>query len=151
MVDSGGRRGHAGKIVLIVVACVLVVAVAIGGIAAKYHHDQEQWMRSVAYSKEADKIFRKTLKKMDPKAFTPQGVIRSYTIDERKITHNPMGGIDVTAYVNNDQSLYVFFTLERNGGTGPLEDGGGGNSAKLEKMLDKAYPHLHQGSGGEAD
>lgn len=130
-----GKRG--GKIALIVVACVLAVAVAVGGIVAKYHNDREQWMRSVVYSKEADKVFRGTLKKMDPKAFTSQGVIHSYVIDDQKIEHNPMGGIDVTAYVNNDQSLYVFFTLERNGGTGPLKDGGGGNSAKLEKMLNR--------------
>ncbi|WEV67373.1 DUF1310 family protein [Bifidobacterium sp. ESL0769] len=148
MADSRGRKGHAGKIALIVVACVLAVAVAIGGIVVKYHHDQEQWMRSVVYSKEADKIYREGIKFFDPKALTEDGIIRSYKVDDASIGHDPMGGIALELVVNDDPDMEVDVKLDKNGGTGPLEGGATSVSLKLQDLLDKAYPHLHDGNAG---
>ncbi|WEV46676.1 DUF1310 family protein [Bifidobacterium sp. ESL0690] len=126
---------RSGKIVLIVVACVLAVAVAIGGIAAKYHHDQEQWMHDVVYSKEADKIYRDIFKYDDPSAFTEKGKIHTYQIDDKSIRHNPMGGINLTLYVNRRNDLCVYVTLNKNGSSGPLEDSVGGYSKGYSDLI----------------
>ncbi|WEV73966.1 DUF1310 family protein [Bifidobacterium sp. ESL0798] len=128
-----GNRG--GKIALIVVACVLAVAVAIGGIVAKYHNDQEQWMHDVVYSKEADKIYRNIFKYDDPNAFTENGKIHTYQVDDKSVRHNPMGGINLTLYVNHKDDLYVYVTLNKNGGSGPLEDSVGGYSRGYSDLI----------------
>ncbi|MDF7640838.1 DUF1310 family protein [Bifidobacterium sp. ESL0784] len=107
-----GKRG--GKLALIAVACLLAVAVAIGGIVAKYHADQKQWMRSVVYSKEADKVFRDTLvAQYDSKAFSKDGVIQSYKVDDKSIKHSPMGGILGIRIINDKPDLYVYFSLDK--------------------------------------
>ncbi|WEV67377.1 DUF1310 family protein [Bifidobacterium sp. ESL0769] len=130
------QKSHGGKIALIVVACVLAVAVVIGGIVVKRHNDQERWMHDVVYSKEADKVFRDTLvTQYDSKAFSKDGVIQSYKVDDKSIKHSPMGGILGVLIINDNPDLYVYFSLDKNIETGALKGGGGGNSAALGKLL----------------
>ncbi|WEV58952.1 DUF1310 family protein [Bifidobacterium sp. ESL0728] len=148
---QGVQKSHGGKIALIVVACVLAVAVVIGGIVSKYHADQKQWMHEAAYSKEADKIYRDSIKFFDPKAFSKNGIIHSYKVDDASIGHDPMGGIALELIVNDDPDMEVDVKLDKNGGTGPLKGGATSVSLKLQDLLDKAYPHLHDGSTGNDD
>ncbi len=114
----------------------MVLIAIIGG---KMYMDQKKLqdeMIKVVKSEEAKKIFEEGLKNLDPKALTKKGVIQSYEIDYDSLKHNPMGGIDVTLYANKDKQLYIFFTLNKQS-DGSLSDDGGGNSAKLEKMLEE--------------
>ncbi|HAK0956688.1 TPA: DUF1310 family protein, partial [Listeria monocytogenes] len=84
---------------------------------------------------EAKRVFENGLKNLDAKALTGKGVSNTYEIDKKSIKQNPMGGINVTLHVNGDSELYVFFTLNK-ADDKKLIDDGGGNSAKLGKLLD---------------
>lgn len=84
----------------------IIIALIAGG-AFAVHEKNYLEMKQIVHSAEADKAFRDSLKGYDPRAFTKLGVIHSYVIDDKSISHNPMGGIDVTIYVNGDHKLDV--------------------------------------------
>ena len=91
-------------------------------------------MIEVVKSEEAKQVVEEGLKNLDSKALTPEGVIQSYEIDYDSIEHNPMGGINVTVYVNNNKSLYIRKTLNKSNHL-PIEGGGGGYSSELDNLL----------------
>ncbi|MBC1432527.1 DUF1310 domain-containing protein [Listeria welshimeri] len=108
------------------------------GIGVKFYMDEKkinEEMMNVVFSDEAKRVFENGLKNLDAKALTGKGVINSYEIDKKSIKQNPMGGIDVTLYVNENPELYVFFTLNNTDDKKMIDDGGG-NSAKLELLLE---------------
>lgn len=94
----------------------------------------EEMIRTV-YSEEAQQVFKKALRDLDPKAFTKDGVIKSYKIDKETIEHNPMGGINVALVINNDPKLNISYTLEKY--DGKLEDGAAVMTKELAKMVGK--------------
>lgn len=98
------------------------------------HKAEQDYMVKVVKSDEAKKIFEDGLKNLDSQAFTNKGKIKSYQIDYSSVKHNPMGGINLTLFVNNKKDLYVYYTIDKNS-EGVLEDEGGGNSVKLETLL----------------
>ncbi|MBC1652665.1 DUF1310 domain-containing protein [Listeria welshimeri] len=115
-----------------------IVIIVILGIGVKFYMDEKKLneeMMNVVYSDEAKRVFENGLKNLDAKALTGKGVINSYEIDKKSIKQNPMGGIDVTLYVNENPELYVFFTLNNTDDKKMIDDGGG-NSAKLEMLLE---------------
>ncbi|MBC1690822.1 DUF1310 domain-containing protein [Listeria welshimeri] len=115
-----------------------IVIIVILGIGVKFYMDEKKLneeMMNVVYSDEAKRVFENGLKNLDAKALTGKGVINSYEIDKKSIKQNPMGGIDVTLYVNENPELYVFFTLNNIDDKKMIDDGGG-NSAKLELLLE---------------
>ncbi|MBC1455456.1 DUF1310 domain-containing protein [Listeria welshimeri] len=108
------------------------------GLGVKFYMDEKkinEEMMNVVFSDEAKRVFENGLKNLDAKALTGKGVINSYEIDKKSIKQNPMGGIDVTLYVNENPELYVFFTLNNIDDKKMIDDGGG-NSAKLELLLE---------------
>ncbi|MBC1413263.1 DUF1310 domain-containing protein [Listeria welshimeri] len=108
------------------------------GLGVKFYMDEKkinEEMMNVVFSDEAKRVFENGLKKLDAKALTGKGVINTYEIDKKSIKQNPMGGIDVTLYVNENPELYVFFTLNNTDDKKMIDDGGG-NSAKLEMLLE---------------
>ncbi|EGB1115020.1 DUF1310 domain-containing protein [Listeria monocytogenes] len=117
---------------------MVVVVMIVAGLGVKFYIDEEKLnkeMINVVYSDEAESVFENGLKNLDAKALTGKGVINTYEIDKKSIKQNPMGEINVTLHVNGDSELYVFFTLNK-ADDKKLIDDGGGNSAKLEKLLD---------------
>ncbi|MBC1452409.1 DUF1310 domain-containing protein [Listeria welshimeri] len=108
------------------------------GLGVKFYMDEKkinEEMMNVVFSDEAKRVFENGLKKLDAKALTGKGVINTYEIDKKSIKQNPMGGIDVTLYVNENPELYVFFTLNNIDDKKMIDDGGG-NSVKLEMLLE---------------
>ncbi len=123
------------KILTIGITIIVILVAVIGG---KVYMDQKKLneeMVKVVKSEEAKKVFEEGLKNIDPKALTKEGVIKSYEINYDSIKHNPMGGIMVDLYINDDKELYVNVTMEKDNVTGKLDEGGGGISAKLVKKL----------------
>ena len=119
----------------IMFAAILLIILSIGG---KFYMDQKQFhneMVNVVKSEEAKKEIERGLKNLDPKALTPEGVIKSYEIDYGTIEHNPMGGIMFDVIVNNDDKLRVYNILDKDTSTGNLENAGGGNTSALEELL----------------
>ncbi|MFX3937465.1 DUF1310 family protein, partial [Streptococcus suis] len=49
----------------------------------------------------------------DAKALTEEGIIRSDSIDSASIRRNPMGGINFSVYLNNDETLYINYRIEK--------------------------------------
>ncbi|WEV67085.1 DUF1310 family protein [Bifidobacterium sp. ESL0769] len=129
-----------------VILCILAAFVAIGGVLVAIPVGSNAYMRHVVHSKEADTAFRETMRGEDPHAFTKEGVIHSYTIDDSKTQHDPMGGIMVTLYANGDPSLEVLVTIDKplneDGSRKPLIGQGGGSSAKLGNLVDENEKRL---------
>ncbi|EGP9129638.1 hypothetical protein BJM27_10440 [Listeria monocytogenes] len=115
-----------------------MTVITILGLGVKFYMDEEKLnkeMINVVFSDEAKRVFENGLKNLDAKALTGEGVINTYEIDKKSIKQNPMGGINVTLYVNENPELYVFFTLNNTDDKKMIDDGGG-NSAKLEMLLE---------------
>ncbi len=71
----------------------------------------QEEMVKIVKSEEAKQVFEEGLKNLDPKALTPEGVIQSYEIDYDSIEHNPMGGINVTLFINKKNSQDIEFNV----------------------------------------
>ena len=118
------------KVLLILGAVLLGTMIAIGGCKVQGKSQKEQ-MLEIVKSEEVKKIIEETLKNEDSKALTNEGVIKSYQIDEKSIKHNPMGGIMFRIFLNSDEKLVVYYTLQKDSRTGKIEYSGGGIRRKL--------------------
>ena len=101
---------------------ITIVFLIIGG---KLYMDSKKLeidMLEVVKTDEAKQVFENGLKKLDSKALTKEGIIQSYTIDYDNIEHNPMGGIDITLIINNNNSLSADFNIDKSDG-GTLQYG----------------------------
>ncbi|EFB0931085.1 DUF1310 domain-containing protein [Listeria monocytogenes] len=113
-----------------------MTVITILGLGVKFYMDEEKLnkeMINIVYSGEAKNAFYTDLKDLDTKAFTEEGVIQSYEIDEKSINHNPMGGINVTVIINENPELYIKYTLDKF--NGKLECGSASIAGKLSKLL----------------
>ena len=120
------------KIIGIVLASLLViVGLSVGGykVMKKVEHDE---MVRIVESEEANQIFINRLKRIDPKAFESDGVIKNYAINYQSIASNTMGGIIVYLYINDSSSYNVSVFLHKDS-DGKLRNGGGSNPP-LEKL-----------------
>ncbi len=107
------------------------------GLGIKFYMDEEKLnkeMIKVIYSDEAKQVFEKRLTNLDAKAFTKEGIIQSYEIDEGSIKSNPMGGIEVRLIINNNSELYASYTMSRNNGV--LGGGGAIISKELARQTE---------------
>lgn len=120
-----------------IVIAIGIMAIIILGLGGKMYMDEKKFnedMVKVVYSTEAKKVFEDGLKNLDPKALTDEGVIQSYEIDKESIKHNPMGGVNITLFVNENIDLNINFTLSNSNGT--LESGAISYSGILADSLE---------------
>ena len=123
------------KIVGIILASFLViVGLSIGGYKVMKQVEHDEMVR-VVKGEEVKKIIEDNLKLRHKGALEEGNIIQNYDIDINSIFHSPMGGIKFKIYINNDEELYVFFTINKDRSSGKLVNDGGGNSAKFEKMI----------------
>ena len=123
------------KIVGIILASLLViVGLSVGGYKVMKQAEHDEMVRIVK-GEEVKKIIEDNLKLRHKGALEDGNVIQNYDIDINSIFHSPMGGIKFKIYINNDEELYVFFTINKDRSSGKLVNDGGGNSAKFEKMI----------------
>ncbi|OFG54491.1 DUF1310 family protein [Listeria monocytogenes] len=114
-----------------------IAIMIIFGLGVKFYMDEEKLnkeMKQVVCSDEAKQVFEKRLTNLDAKAFTKEGIIQSYEIDEGSIKSNPMGGIEVRLIINNNSELYASYTMSRNNGV--LGGGGVIISKELAKQTE---------------
>ncbi|ORO54542.1 hypothetical protein B7721_08310 [Streptococcus oralis subsp. oralis] len=125
------------KIIGIVLASWLViVGLSVGGykVMKKVEHDE---MVRIVESEEANQIFINRLKRIDPKAFESDGVIKNYAINYESIASNTMGGIMVSIYVNDNKDYIFSFTLNKNFNTKKLTSEGGVNDPTIMKKVEE--------------
>ncbi|HHQ1092517.1 TPA: DUF1310 domain-containing protein [Listeria innocua] len=114
-----------------------IAIMIIFGLGVKFYMEEEKLnkeMEKVIYSDEAKQVFEKRLTNLDAKAFTKEGIIQSYEIDEGSIESNPMGGIEVRLIINNNSELYASYTMSRNDGV--LGGGGAIISKELARQTE---------------
>ena len=99
-----------------------------------YQNQKKQKMICIATSKEARKVYEEHMRENDPNALTREGVIQSYEIDTETLEYNPMGGLMVQLYFNNNKELDFHFGLIKND-NGNYETYGYTVSPKLSALL----------------
>ena len=114
----------------ILIGIPLAVLAVVGLIGGKMYLEENKIV-SIVKSDEAKEAIENRLKKMDSKALTPEGKIKSYKIDYNKVEKNPMGGIYVFLIINDDPEMIFDTTLEKNTVGGKYTTGAGGFSPKL--------------------
>ena len=123
------------KIVGIILASLLViVGLSIGGYKVMKQAEHDEMVRIVE-SEEVKKIIEDNLKLRHKGALEEGNIIQNYDIDINSIFHSPMWGIKFKIYINNDEELYVFFTINKDRSSGKLVNDGGGSSAKFKKII----------------
>ena len=119
---------------IVLVSLLVIVGLSIGGYKVMKQAEHDEMVRIVE-SEEVKEIIEHYLNYIDGKAFTNEGVIQSYEIDTESIQHNPMGGINFSVYVNEDNELYVRYTLEKNSQKNKVDFSSGGYSGKLHNLI----------------
>lgn len=121
------------KILIGVLLGLLAIAGLIGG---KIYMDSNK-MENIVKSDKAKEAIEAMLKKMEAKALTPEGNIKSYKIDYDKVKANPMGGINISVIVNDNEELRVNTTLEKDSTGDGYKTGARTISPELWKMADR--------------
>lgn len=67
---------------------------------------------AVVKSDKAQSVIEKCIKKIDPKALTDEGIIKSYKIDYNSVKDKRLKGFTVTVYVNNDKEQFIVFLID---------------------------------------
>ena len=121
------------KSMIILISILAVIGITIGG-WSMHQYQQKQEMIAIATSDEAKKIYESHMKHRDSYALTEKGIIKSYKIDVDSLEYNPMGGMEVTVYVNHDKDLEFQFGIIKDN-EGILKSSGYIYSGKLAKLL----------------
>lgn len=121
------------KILIGILSAVAIIVILIGG---KIYMDSNK-MENIVKSDKAKEAIEAMLKKMEAKALTPEGNIKSYKIDYDKVKANPMGGINVSVIVNDNEELRVNTTLEKDSTGDGYKTGARTISPELWKMTDR--------------
>lgn len=121
------------KSMIILFSILAVIGIAVGG-CSMHQYQKKQEMIAIATSDEAKKVYENHMMANDPKALTEDGIIKSYDIDTETLEYNPMGGLMVRIYFNNDKELDFHFGLVKDN-SGNYESYGYTVSPKLSSML----------------
>ena len=121
------------KSMVILFSILAVIGITVGG-CSMHQYQKKQEMIAIATSDEAKKVYENHMKALDQNALTDDGVIKSYEIDNESLYYNPMGGMEVTVYVNHDKDLEFQFGIIKDK-EGILKSSGYIYSGKLAKLL----------------
>mgnify|MGYP000878980586 FL=1 len=86
-------------------------AMLLGGCSILNSRSEKEEMIQIAESQKSKKLIEEMLRKKDPEALTEKGIIKKYTINEKNLKYNPMGGLIVELIINGDPELTIKTTL----------------------------------------
>ena len=109
-------------------------AMFLGGCSIVKSQSEKEEMIQIAESQKSKKLIEEMLRKKDPEALTEKGIIKKYTINEKNLKYNPMGGLIVELIINDDSELTITTTLVEES-DGKLEHTGYVISGELAKKL----------------
>ena len=109
-------------------------AMLLGGCSMLNSRSEKEKMIQIAESQKSKKLIEEMLRKKDPEALTEKGIIKKYTINEKNLKYNPMGGLIVELIINDDPELTITTTLMEES-DGKLEHTGYVISGELAKKL----------------
>lgn len=126
--DDGGKKALIG-----VSLAVLAVVGVVGG--KVYMNNNDNKVENIVKSDEAKQTIEEMLKKLDSKALTSEGKIKTYKIDESYSKVNPMGGIDIKIVINNNEKLVLETTLNKYSEGKGYKHGALGMTQELNSLL----------------
>ena len=92
---------------------VLLLVIGSAGLIYGKEYIESKRIEHIVKSDDGKEAIENMLKKMDSKALTPEGKIKSYKINFDKIEKNPMGGINLYLTINDDPDMRLNTTLVR--------------------------------------
>ena len=113
---------------------LLLIIGAVGLICGKEYIESKR-IEHIVKSNDGKEAIETMLKKMDSKALTSEGKIKSYKIDFDKLGKNPMGGIYILLIINDDPEMKLDTTLEKGTRGEKYKTGAKGISPKLDKLV----------------
>ena len=121
---------------LVFSAIVVGILIWVGS-KVKDHLEFQQEMVRIVHSNEVKELIVYDLKQKDPDAFTDQGKIQSYEIDDETIEHNPMGGIMFEVIINGDKKITGSMGLWKRSEDSPIESVGMDTSVGLQELMEE--------------
>lgn len=119
----------------IVVIMVLLSLLPSGCSLITRHSTNNQEMIQIAESQKMKVAVENMLNKLDPKALTPEGKIKTYKISKSDLDYNPMGGLLVKVVINNDDRLVLSTTIQEDSKIGEYEETYFGETKELNDLL----------------
>ena len=107
------------------------------GLKVKDYLEFQQEMVRIVHSQEVKKLIVDDLKQEDPDAFTENGKIQSYEIDDETIEHNPMGGIMFKVIINGDKEITGSMGLRKRSEDGPIRSVGMSTSVGFQELMEE--------------
>ena len=95
------------------VATITSILLLIGFVVGNIYYEKYK-IEHIVKSDKAKTAVENMLKKIENKALTSDGKIKSYKIDYSKVKKNTMGGINISVIVNDNEEMIVNTTLEKN-------------------------------------
>ena len=123
------------KVLKGILMALLLIIGAIGLIYGKEYIENKK-IEHIVKSDDGKEAIENMLKKMDSKALTPEGKIKSYKINFDKIEKNPMGGINIYLTINDDSDMVLHTTLVKGTQGEKYKIGVIVISPKLSKFID---------------
>ena len=124
------------KKVLKGILIVLLLIIGSAGLICGKEYIESKRIEHIVKSDDGKEAIENMLKKMDSKALTPEGKIKSYKINFDKIEKNPMGGINLYLTINDDPDMRLNTTLVRGTQGEKYKTGAIVISPKLSKIID---------------
>ena len=115
---------------------VLLLVIGAAGLIYGKEYIESKRIEHIVKSDDGKEAIENMLKKMDSKALTPEGKIKSYKINFDKIEKNPMGGINLYLTINDDPDMRLNTTLVRGTQGEKYKTGAIVISPKLSKIID---------------
>ena len=123
-----------GKKALIGVSLAVLATVGVVG-GKVYMNNNDNKIENIVKSDDAKQTIEEMLKKLDSKALTSEGKIKTYKIDESYSKVNPMGGIDIKIVINNNEKLVLETTLNKYSEGKGYKHGALGMTQELNSLL----------------
>lgn len=116
------------------VATITSVLLLIGIVVGSIYYEKYK-IEHIVKSDKAKTAIENMLKKIENKALTPDGKIKSYKIDYNKVEKNPMGGINIYLTINDDSDMVLHTTLVKGTQGEKYKTGAIVISPKLDKLI----------------
>jgi hypothetical protein len=116
------------------VATITGILLLIGFVVGNIYYEKYK-IEHIVKSDKAKTAVENMLKKIENKALTPDGKIKSYKIDYSKVKKNPMGGVSIEIIINNDEELTIGTIINKNDSRERYDLGVLSFSPKLHKLL----------------
>ena len=123
------------KKVLKGILVVLLLIIGAAGLICGKEYIESKRIEHIVKSDDGKEAIENMLKRMDSKALTPEGKIKTYKIEFDKVKRNPMGGISIYLIINDDPEMKLDTTLVKFNKDGKYETGARGISPKLFRLV----------------